>query len=364
LLPSVAGCLHSETRGQEKCEVGLGLRNSTIIRFWSNQNGIRRDCTTPANPGREGCRTVFVPCSVVLFRKVVIPLILWTVCLAHTGCRSLSKQNAINAEVVSCRQQWQQGLDAAQRGAWDQAERLFNSAVQTCPSDEWARQYYADALWRKNSQTEALREMQKAVELSGQDPQLLVRLGEMLSARGNLTKAQECAVDALRSQPRLASARALLGDIAWARGHRAIALDHYCRALSLQPQYPRVQFATAKICFQQRKFQQALVYVQDLMDATPSSETPAETLRLEGEIYMAMGRFPDAASSFQLAIGQGVSEPQIFYDLAAAEFQSGEFAQAQRAIQEALSLDVQHEPSLHLLARIQNQQAATTTIRR
>ena len=337
---------------------GSRLRNSTILRFWSNKNGARTDRLTLAAPAVKGCCTVLAPCSVSLLRKVVLPLILWAVCSAHSGCRSVSKKNAINQEVVSCRQQWQQGLDAAQRGAWDQAERLFASAVQTCPSDEWAHQYYADALWRKNSQTEALREMQKAVELSGQDPQLLVRFGEMLSARGDLTKARECAVDALRSQPRLASARALLGDIAWAGGHRSVALDHYWRALSLQPEYPRVQFAAAKICFQQQKFQQALVYVQNLMDVTPSSKTPAATLRLEGAIYMAMGRFPDAASSFQLAIGRGVSEPQIFYDLAEAEFQSGEFSQAQRAIQEALNLDVQHEPSLHLLARIQSQQSA------
>ena len=344
--------------------LGLRLRNSASQRFWSSKGGIRMNCATLAVPVREGCCTVFARCTVSRLRNVVMALILWTVCLAHTGCRSLSKQNAINEEVVSCRQQWQQGLDAAQRGAWDQAERLFASAVQTCPSDEWARQYYADALWRKNAQREALREMQKAVELSGQDPQLLVRFGEMLSALGDLTKAQECAVDALRSQPRLVSALALLGDIAWTRGHRAVALDHYCRALSWQPEYPRVQFAAAKICFQQRKFQQALVYVQDLMDATPSSEKPAETLQLEGKIYMAMGRFPDAASSFQLAIGRGVSEPQIFYDLAEAEFQSGEFSQAQRAIQEALNLDVQHEPSLHLLSRIQSQQAATGRMRR
>lgn len=343
--------------------LGSRLRNNTSLRFRSNKNGFRMNRATLAVPTGAGCCTVLAPCSLSPLRKVVMPLILWTICLAHSGCRSISKQNAINEKVVSCRQQWQQGLDAAQRGAWGQAERLFARAVQTCPSDEWARQYYADALWRKSSQAEALREMQKAVELSGQDPQLLVRFGEMLSVRGDLTKARECAVDALRNQPRLASARALLGDIAWAGGHRSVALDHYCRALSLQPEYPRVQFAAATICFQQRKFQQALVYVQNLMDATPSSETPAETLRLEGEIYMAMGRFPDAASSFQLAIGRGVSEPQIFYDLAEAEFQSGKFSQAQRAIQEALNLDVQHEPSLHLLARIQSQQSAAARMR-
>jgi Flp pilus assembly protein TadD len=66
------------------------------------------------------------------------------------------------------------------------AEASFRQAVDASPQDERARGEYAQLLWKRGATTEAVRHMTEAVRLSGGSPKLLVELGEMQLALGDL----------------------------------------------------------------------------------------------------------------------------------------------------------------------------------
>ena len=77
--------------------------------------------------------------------------------------------------------------------------------------------------------------MEEAVRLSGDDPDRLVRLGQMYRSRGDLSQASKQAAQAIAANPQLASAWALRGDVLLAQGSRSEALASFHRAYEPRP---------------------------------------------------------------------------------------------------------------------------------
>lgn len=273
-------------------------------------------------------------------------------CLIFSGCRSLSVNDSASSKIVSCRDQWQHGLEALQRQQWEEAELLFAGAVRTCPQDERARQYYADTLWHRGAWHEAMQQMQEAVTLSDGDPELLVRLGEMYFSLGYQNEAHVCVDEALGQQASLADAWALRGEIHWQRGERSAAMADYHRALSLQPAMPRVQLALTRIHYEANSPQEALTTLHVLKDSMPSAETSGEILYLEGLIYKSLHRYEESARSFRELAGKGKGGREIFYELANSELLSGHPDAARRAAETSLAWDSGYVPTLRLLTQI------------
>ena len=280
------------------------------------------------------------------------------------GCRTLYDKGPAPSEVISCRHKWQQGLEAAQRKQWYVAEKLFANAVETCPNDERARQYYAETLWRRGEREQALTQMSESVKLSGHDPSMSVRLGEMCMALGRHDQAVMHASHALARQAELSSAWALRGDIDRCCGKFDRALAHYHRALSVRPNYPRVQFAVARILYQQGESNQALVMLHALVDAEASEQIPVEVVHLEGLIYKSLARYDDAMRSFQAAAA-GQMDADLLFEMAEVELCAGRTVHAMEIIQRALVLNPHHQPSRALMVKIdQSHQRVANTISR
>ncbi len=104
-------------------------------------------------------------------------------------------------------------------------------ALRRCPNDERAQWGYAEVLWERDHQAEAVEHMTKAVALSGSNPDLLVRLGQMHLELGDFTRAGENADAALRSRRADPTAWALKADIYRGVGRTEEAIDCYQRAM-------------------------------------------------------------------------------------------------------------------------------------
>src|SRR5438105_11527494 len=94
--------------------------------------------------------------------------------LSDAGCRVFRTHKVSEESIAAARQLSLQGIDAQQRGRWDQAEGLFAAAIVKCPIDERAHFGYAEALWRRGRQSEAIAQMEEAVRLSASDPERMV----------------------------------------------------------------------------------------------------------------------------------------------------------------------------------------------
>jgi tetratricopeptide (TPR) repeat protein len=220
---------------------------------------------------------------------------------SSAGCRVFRRQQTSDEGIAAARHLSLQGLDAQQRGQWERAETLFASAILKCPGDERARYGYAESLWQRGAWDQAIGHMEDAVRLSGDDPERLVRLGQMYRSQGNLPLAGRQADRAIAANPQLATAWALRGHVWHAQGNRTEALTSYHRALSYQQPLPEVQLAIAEIYAQENRPQRALATLQALAASFPPGQVPPEVSYHEGLALRALGRHQDAERVFAKA---------------------------------------------------------------
>jgi tetratricopeptide (TPR) repeat protein len=185
------------------------------------------------------------------------------------GCRLPGWGGPVSGEVLNCRQLTQRGLSAMDRGQWDEAEIAFSQAVQSCGVDSEARRHYAEMLWRRGARGEAVAQLKEAVRLAGDDPLLVVRLGEMLLADSQLEPALACAQAALDLNPRLASAWVLRAETMRRADQPRQALADYHRALSCDRGNREALLQMAELHRQLNQPQRALVALQCLADTYP-----------------------------------------------------------------------------------------------
>jgi tetratricopeptide (TPR) repeat protein len=245
-----------------------------------------------------------------------------------------------------------QAIDAQQRGRWDQAETLYATAVQKCPTDERARHGYAEALWQRGALDEAVAQMEEAVRLSGNDPERRVQLGGMYLHRGEAQRAGQQASLALAADPQHAGAWALSGQVQQAQGERDAALASFHRALSLRANYPQVQIAIAEIYQQQNRPQRALATLQKLSESYRPDAIPGEVLIREGFALRALGRHQDAATALAQAAGRGNPSAALYFELAQSQLQAGDASAARSSVQAALALEPQHAGCMALMREL------------
>lgn len=274
---------------------------------------------------------------------------------AMSGCASFRKP-PVSESMVQARQLSLRGTDAMQHGHLPQAEQLFRSAIETCPANDRARAGYAETLWGRNAFPEAIQQMDEAVRLSGGDPELLVRLGEMHLARGNLEAASQRCDAAIKSQRQLPAAWALRGDVLKARGQLDEALTSYHRALGYQEHYPRVQIAISEVYRAQNNPIRALATLEHLNDRFAPGQTPADVAFLRGLAFKALGRYDDAIESLAMAAKQDAAPADVFFHLGESQMLAGDHVSARSTLQQALSKAPTHEASQRLAAHLDSEQ--------
>jgi len=263
------------------------------------------------------------------------------------GCASLSK-NRVDKDVVAARQFSLRGVDAAQRGQLAEAESLFGNALELCPLDERIQYHYGETLWELGRHDEAVSHMERAVRLSGGNADLLVRLGDMYLARGDLQRAANQAELAVQANRQLASAWALRGDVLSQTGRYDDSLASYHRALSYKEHYPRVQLAIAQTYRHQGRHARALATLRSLADGYPVDEVPPDVLFLQGIALKELKRYEAAVETLGDATKQGEPSPDLLFHLAESQLLAGDPINAQVTIDAALAKTPQHRPSVAL----------------
>jgi Flp pilus assembly protein TadD len=277
------------------------------------------------------------------------------VCSLLAGCATFSHR-PVAENVVRCREQCQAGLSAARMGRSEQAFELYEEAVKACPDDERARRLFAEALWQQGEMSKAINEMQDAARLSGGDPAILVRLGEMYLAAGSESRAAHYATAAISAAPHLPEAWALEGDVLRSREDFGGALARYHRALSYRADFPPAQLAVSKIYMQQGRHSRALATLTALAQNYATDEAPQIVFILKGECLKSLNRCKEAAEQFEFAARLAPATPELFYQLADCYCRCGESHAARAAAQQALALEPAHEGTRRLLAQLDGAQ--------
>jgi tetratricopeptide (TPR) repeat protein len=281
------------------------------------------------------------------------------------GCQFMGQREAVPKQVATCRQLYQRGLTAMERGQWEQAEALLAQSVATCPVDPEARRHYAEALWRRGAAEKAVEQLREALRLSADDPAIAARLGQMYLDKGQIDQARQLAHQAIDQNPQLAAGWALRARVERASGQLDRALADYCRTLEFQRNDRELLLETAELYRQLGRPQRALSTLEALRESYRLGEEPPQILYLQGLAYTALARYDDAIDVYHAALGRTGAEPsaELYYRLAEAQWLAGRAGEAYRAIDHALRLAPGHPPSLALRGRIELAQGSPPTVR-
>lgn len=272
--------------------------------------------------------------------------------LGTSGCHLPHWEGPVPHSVATGRQLFREGVAAMERGQWDAAESLLARSVKACPEDVEARRQYAEALWHRGAQADAVVQLLEASQHAPEDAELRVRLAEMYLDAGKVDFAAQTAQLALDLDPKLASGWAVRGRVKCARGELRPALADLHRALGLEPTNRDMQLAVADLYHRLNEPQQALVALQNVLDSYPPGEEPQQALLLQGLAYQALGRFDAAAESLSLAKRHGPPSAEILCRLGEVELLAGRPVSAAAAAREALALEPNHPASQELLGRV------------
>lgn len=279
------------------------------------------------------------------------------------GCATYGLRDPMASEVAAGRELCQEGVEAMERGHWQQAEVLLQQAHRASPDDPETRRYLAEALWHRGAVDEAMSQMAAAAGLDAGDPQLAVRGGEMSLALGATDQALAFAGDAIRLDPKQAKAWALRGRTFRRLNQADRAMADLQRALELAPNEAGVLFDIAVLYRQRGQPARALATVHHLLDVYPPGEEPQMTLVLEGLVLMDLQRPHQAAESLLAAARRGPPNADVLYRLAQAQWSAGQYAGATSAAKEALAIDATHQPSRQLLVQLASVEQSDAMLR-
>lgn len=255
-----------------------------------------------------------------LLRHLFVPLLCASVVVVTgAGCRLVQRRDPVPPEVADARRLCNEGLSAADRNDLVRAEGLLEQAVERCPADVDARKHYADVLWQRGLEMEAVGQIKKALALSPADPRLCIDGGGMYLQLGLFDEAERLAREAVRLAPRSAEAWHLQGRVSLARGQAEPALADFHRALAIAPENRSVLLDTAEAYRRLDRPQRALATLAILGETFGPGETPAEVLVLEGLAQEALGRPADAVESYRRAVARGDAPAEAAARLAALQ---------------------------------------------
>lgn len=259
-----------------------------------------------------------------------------------SGCR-VWRRPPVGEALAGARQLSLRGAESLQQEKWQDAETYFSEALKESGMDERAHWGFAETMWKKGDRVLATQHMKEAVRLSGGNPDLAVRLGQMQLEQGSLDEAAQQAKSALEVNRRHPGAWALQGDVlvAWQQWDKALASYH--RALIYQPDFPAVQMAVAELYHRTDRPQRALATLDRLGDEHPLERMPVRAQWLRAESLARMGRIRESKQVLVSAEQRlAACDSDTILALAQTRYSLGDMAECQSLLTQMESQGIRH----------------------
>ncbi|QDT08972.1 tetratricopeptide repeat protein [Planctomycetes bacterium K23_9] len=268
----------------------------------------------------------------------VLTLALLVILISQLGCRAISRIGE-SRQSIAARRMSRQGLQAMHNGDWTNAENLFSDALELSSSDDRAHRGLAESFWQREQPEPAIKHMENAVRLSGNDPKLVQRLGRMYFDVGRVEEANQQSLVALEADRYSAEVWALRGDCLRSQSNNVQALAAYHRALALQPDFPDVQMQAAEIYRVQGRYDRLLATLDRLQEGLGGIEIPPRVDMLRGIAMRQLGQHDEARRCFASAATRDPSNAEAHLQIAALCLDAGDIQSARESVDVAMKID-------------------------
>lgn len=281
-----------------------------------------------------------------LRRVALLQLAVVGLLLGQSGCRAL-RAGGYTKDLSTARQLSLRGWDALEQSKLSDAETLFAEAIRQSPNDERAQWGFAEVLWHRGDQKGATAHMVQATELSGANPDLVVRLGQMYLDQKNYHQALQQADTALRARRDNAAAWALKGDVLRTLQDSTQAIDCYHRALIYKPDWPEVQVTVAELYQSMNRPERALATLDRLYDQRSIAHVPPRAQVLRGKALASLGEQNEARSCLRQAAHRLDSDQsELLCQIAELQLQLGDYVEARLCLSRSMEKDPNNPTAL------------------
>lgn len=254
-----------------------------------------------------------------------------------SGC-TLCRWTKSQEDLGVARQLTLRGAEAMQRGNAMEAERCFLDAIERHPQDERCHVLLAELRKRQGREIESTEHLQRAVAISGDDPNLLVTLGEQLFEQDSQDAAMRCVRKALRNDATSSAAWVLYARLLKQQQDGPDAIVAYHRALQIDPNQRSVAIELAQTYLEEGRLERCLSTLDSKALSVAESGGNGEPEYLRGLALARMERHADATLALADAERKGIRTPEVYYQLARSHHLSGYPASARLALAEAQKL--------------------------
>ena len=229
---------------------------------------------------------------------------------------------------------------------------------QACEGTSWY--LFAKVLVQRGRPGLAARALARAGRLTPEQPDLWLKIGWAALESDNLPIARKAAERVLSLAPQESTSDILVALVMQTVGDLQAASEHAERAVTRDQQCAPAWRALAQIRTRQDRLDEAENALQVALNLDPGDTSDAH--RQLGWIYLTERRYDDAAAAFRAALENDAKSAPAWYGLAETYRAHGKYADALRAIREALRLrddqrdltlrgQIIHEQIYHFLNR-------------
>jgi protein O-GlcNAc transferase len=235
------------------------------------------------------------------------------------------------------------GTQHHQAGRLAEAERIYRQILAVEPQQPDALHQLGMLAMQALQFSAAVDLIGKAIRADGSQPAFYANLGEAHRHLGALAEAVGCYRAALRIQPDLAQAQALLGAALVAQKNYAEAEVALVEALRLRPDDTRSRARLGDVLFEQGKLSEAESCFRDVVSAEPRS---VEAHMRLADVLQSQARFDEAREHYRQALAVDPRNADAHNNLGLIYNAHGQRAQAAEHFQAALAIEPRHAAAL------------------
>ena len=241
-----------------------------------------------------------------------------------SGCQTFAPfSQSMRTRVAAARQWTGNGIDAIRRGAVGEARACFSKASSQLPTDHHIIANVARTHYQEGQFEQAIEEMNRAIRIEDEEPELYVELGEYHLAAGNLQEATALAEKCLDRNHRLAPAWLLKGKVHAARGDHQTALCDFQKAIGIDASSDEAQLQIVQAYRKLGDPLRALSAVEKLLEKYPTGQQPELALIEKSTALLELKQNRTAIENLQSAISGNSGSQQLNVALAQAQELSG-----------------------------------------
>ena len=192
----------------------------------------------------------------------------------------------------------EQARHLAQRGEWQQAEKLLQEVLAVTPRNVSAINILGLAGIRTGDPAKARAWYERSLAIDPNQFRVYGVLGSVALAQGDLDGAEAECRRAIAVNPNFVEALTNIGFIESLRGHAKEAEAWYAKATAIDPTFPRVHRRLGDLNYERRDYAKALGYYQQVMKLVPNDY---RAIVQAGSCERRLGRAGEAMALFRRA---------------------------------------------------------------